>query len=94
MFQAFTQMIKDAPTLVLSPKRLQLLLNYVETDVVDGQKQATAFPLIKAIISRKLQDSKLVDLTNYLCELAITSQLAHIRAQCRQVLFLMFYFEY
>lgn len=51
-------MIKDAPQLVLSSQRLQLLLNYVEADVIDSQKQATAFPLIKAIVSRKLQDPK------------------------------------
>uniref|UniRef100_F1KPR6 Small subunit processome component 20 n=1 Tax=Ascaris suum TaxID=6253 RepID=F1KPR6_ASCSU len=86
LFKAFTQMIKDAPQLVLSSQRLQLLLNYVEADVIDSQKQATAFPLIKAIVSRKLQDPKIVEVMKYLCEVAITSELAHIRVQCRQVL--------
>uniref|UniRef100_A0A915BRI6 DRIM domain-containing protein n=1 Tax=Parascaris univalens TaxID=6257 RepID=A0A915BRI6_PARUN len=86
LFKAFTQMIKDAPQLVLSSQRLQLLLNYVEADVIDSQKQATAFPLIKAIVSRKLQDPKIVELMRYFCEVAITSELAHIRVQCRQVL--------
>lgn len=56
--QAITQLIKDAPSLVLTSKRLQLLMTYVETDIVDSQKQAVAFPLIKAIIIRKFQDPK------------------------------------
>lgn len=62
--KAITQIIKDAPSLVLTSKRLQLLMTYVETDIIDNQKQAVAFPLIKAIITRKLQDPKVSSLEN------------------------------
>uniref|UniRef100_A0A915PNY0 Uncharacterized protein n=1 Tax=Setaria digitata TaxID=48799 RepID=A0A915PNY0_9BILA len=88
VFKALTQLIKDAPTLVLTSKRLQLLLTYVETDIADSQKQAVAFPLIKAIIIRKLLDPKINEIIHYLSETAIVSEISHIREQCRQVIFL------
>ncbi|VDN33661.1 unnamed protein product [Gongylonema pulchrum] len=65
VFKAFTQIIKDAPNFLLTAKRLQLLLTYAETDVFDSQKQAVAFPLIKAIIIRKLQDPKVCPVDEY-----------------------------
>ncbi|MCP9260147.1 hypothetical protein DINM_003269 [Dirofilaria immitis] len=89
VFKAVTQIVKDAPCLVLTSKRLQLLLTYVETDIADSQKQAVAFPLIKAIIIRKLQDSKIIEIIQYLMETAIVSEVSHIREQCRQNLILL-----
>uniref|UniRef100_A0A0R3RU82 DRIM domain-containing protein n=1 Tax=Elaeophora elaphi TaxID=1147741 RepID=A0A0R3RU82_9BILA len=86
VFKAITQVIKDAPSLVLTSKRLQLLLTYVETDIVDNQKQAVAFPLIKAIITRKLQDPMIIGIIQYLSETAVISEVSHIREQCRQVI--------
>ncbi|VDM07256.1 unnamed protein product [Wuchereria bancrofti] len=86
VFKAITQVIKDAPSLVLTSKRLQLLLTYVETDIIDNQKQAVAFPLIKAVIIRKLQDPKIIEIIQYLAETAIISEVSHIREQCRQVI--------
>lgn len=44
--------------MTLTPKRVQILLTYVETDILDTHKQATAFSLIKAIIGKKIQDEK------------------------------------
>ncbi|KAL3993565.1 hypothetical protein ACH3XW_18080 [Acanthocheilonema viteae] len=86
VFKAITQIIKDAPSLVLTSKRLQLLLTYVETDIVDSQKQAVAFPLIKAIITRKFQDPKIIEIVHYLAETAIISEVLHVREQCRQII--------
>ncbi|EFO25702.1 hypothetical protein LOAG_02781 [Loa loa] len=86
VFKAITQIIKDAPSLALASKRLQLLLTYVETDIVDNQKQAVAFPLIKAIIIRKLQDPKIIEIIQCLAETAVVSEISHIREQCRQVI--------
>jgi uncharacterized protein YktA (UPF0223 family) len=37
---------------------MELLMNYVETDILDSHKQATAFNLVKAIIGRKVDDEK------------------------------------
>ncbi|CAG9531847.1 unnamed protein product [Cercopithifilaria johnstoni] len=86
VFKAITQVIKDAPSFVLTSKRLQLLLTYVETDIVDNQKQAVAFPLIKAIITRKLQDPKIIEIVQYIAETAVMSEISHIRELCRQVI--------
>lgn len=51
-------MIRGFPILVISPRRVEILLNYVETDVLDSHKQATSFSLIKAIIGRKIEHEK------------------------------------
>lgn len=53
-------MLRNFPILLLTPKRVQILLNYAEADILDSHKQATAFNLIKTIISRKIEDEKVV----------------------------------
>jgi hypothetical protein len=50
--------VRDAPLTMFNGNRLQLLLNYVETDILDTHKQATAFNLVKAIVGRRIEDEK------------------------------------
>uniref|UniRef100_A0A1I7YZH6 DRIM domain-containing protein n=1 Tax=Steinernema glaseri TaxID=37863 RepID=A0A1I7YZH6_9BILA len=85
LFKAFTRIIKDSPADVLSPKRIQILLNYVETDIADPNKQATAFSLLKAILAKKIVDDKLPVLIQHLAEVSVISHSPNIRAQCRQI---------
>uniref|UniRef100_A0AC34GGX9 Uncharacterized protein n=1 Tax=Panagrolaimus sp. ES5 TaxID=591445 RepID=A0AC34GGX9_9BILA len=54
LFKCFNQMIHIAQSSILTPKRLQILLNYCETDILDSQKQATAFALIKSILGKRI----------------------------------------
>jgi len=59
LFKCFTHLLRSSPIISsLNTDRLQLLLNYVETDILDQQKQTTAFNLIKAIINMKIDDEK------------------------------------
>ncbi|TMS35860.1 hypothetical protein L596_003161 [Steinernema carpocapsae] len=85
LFKAFTRIIKDCPVEILTSKRIQILLTYMETDITDPHKQATAFSLLKAIVSKKISDEKLPPLMQHLSELSVLSHTANIRAQCRQV---------
>ncbi|KAK0395895.1 hypothetical protein QR680_001477 [Steinernema hermaphroditum] len=86
LFKAFTRIMRDSPIELFSTKRIQILLNYIETDITDPNKQATAFSLLKAILSKKIVDDKLPDLMRHLSEVSIMSHAANVRAQCRQIL--------
>uniref|UniRef100_A0A914HMA1 Uncharacterized protein n=1 Tax=Globodera rostochiensis TaxID=31243 RepID=A0A914HMA1_GLORO len=88
LFKCFTQVIRNISPTLLNGDRLQLLFNYVETDILDVHKQTTAFNLVKAIIGRKIEDKSLTNIVTYLSELAITSPSANIRSQCRQTVLL------
>uniref|UniRef100_A0A1I8B7M8 DUF6700 domain-containing protein n=1 Tax=Meloidogyne hapla TaxID=6305 RepID=A0A1I8B7M8_MELHA len=88
LFKCFTHLLRTAPITSLYSDRLQLLLNYVETDILDQQKQTTAFNLVKAIINMKIDDEKITNIIEYLSEKAITSPSTNIRSQCRQVILL------
>lgn len=67
----------------MTKRRLQILLNHVEVDLLDPHKQSTAFTLAKAIVSRHMQNEKIGELVKYLAELSITSPIEQIRIQAR-----------
>lgn len=59
---------------------------YAEQDLHDHDRQATAFSLLKAIITRKLIIPEIHDTMSKVAELSITSELYHVRLQSRLVL--------
>jgi hypothetical protein len=75
---------------LLTKRRLQILLNHVESDLLDPHKQATAFILAKAIISRHVKSEKVDDLIKYLAELSITSPIEQTRIQARATIQIFF----
>ena len=77
----------------ISEDQLKLLLMYVEQDLYNFNRQATAFVLLKSIITRKLIVQELHDLMLKVAELSITSELAHVRLTSRQ-LFIHFLMDY
>ena len=79
-------MVHVAQASILTPKRLQILLNYCETDILDSHKQATAFALIKTILGKRIKDEKITQMMDYLAELSITSTLAIVRTNCREII--------
>jgi hypothetical protein len=83
LFKAVVSILRQAPDELLTKRRLQILLNHVETDLLDPHKQSTAFVLAKAIINRGLQSEKVDDLVKYLAELSVTSPIEQTRAQSR-----------
>ncbi|VDO77732.1 unnamed protein product [Haemonchus placei] len=84
--KAFTQLIIASNASFLTNKHISLLLSYVEIDILDSSRQATAFALIKAFVRKKVQHPQILDVMKKLRELSITSPFPHIRTQCREVL--------
>lgn len=52
-FNVLAVIIRHCPSFELTPQQIQLLLGFAEQDMSHTSKQATAFTLLKAILSRK-----------------------------------------
>lgn len=80
-----TVLVRDVKYYIVDTDQLKVLLLYVEQDLHDHDRQATAFNLLRAILSRKLITSELFDIMTKITELSITSELLHVRLQSRIV---------
>ncbi|XP_050316163.1 small subunit processome component 20 homolog [Anthonomus grandis grandis] len=92
-FKAMAVLVRDVQYYTVNTNQLKVLLMYVEQDMHDHDRQATAFNLLKAIISRKLIVPEIHDVMGKVAELSITSELNHVRTQARSV-FHQFIMEY
>lgn len=85
-FKAITILVKNVKSNKVSETQLQVLLGYAEEDIYDQSRQATAFGLLKAILSRKLVVPEMEELLKKVAKLSVTGSNAMIRIHCRQVL--------
>ncbi|XP_015598459.1 small subunit processome component 20 homolog [Cephus cinctus] len=92
-FKCMSVLVRDVKHFTISNDQLKALVLYAEQDLHDCDKQATAFTLIKAIISRKMVISEMNNVMEKVAMLSITSELDHVRQQSRSV-FYMFLMEY
>ncbi|CAI4226420.1 unnamed protein product [Auanema sp. JU1783] len=84
LFKSFTKIIFQGYESCFTRSHVELLLNYIETDIMDSHKQATAFSLIKAMISRKLKHSRIPVVMRRISELAIVAELPFISRHSRE----------
>lgn len=92
-FKAVAVLVRDVKYHTLSQEQLKALLLYAEQDLSDANKHATAFALLKAILSRKLVVPEIHDVMDKVATLSITSDLPHVRVQAR-VVFHQFLMDY
>lgn len=86
-FKCMSVLVRDVKHFTISSEQLKILLFYAEQDLHDGDKQATAFALLKAIIKRKLTAPEMDAVMKKVATLSITSELEHVRLQSRSVFY-------
>ncbi|XP_040003243.1 small subunit processome component 20 homolog isoform X2 [Xiphias gladius] len=84
-FKAITIVVKNVKSNKISETQLQVLLGYAEEDLYDQSRQATAFGLLKAILSRKLVVPEMEEVMKKIAKLSVNGSNAMIRIHCRQI---------
>ncbi|XP_069012709.1 small subunit processome component 20 homolog [Embiotoca jacksoni] len=84
-FKTITILVKNIKSNKISEIQLQVLLGYAEEDIYDQSRQATAFGLLKAILSRKLVVPEMEEVMKKVAKLSVTGSNGMIRIHCRQI---------
>lgn len=86
-FKCTSVILRNVKHFTISADQLKLLIIYAEQDLHDSERQATAFGLLRAIISRKMIVPEMYDVMHKVAILSVTSELDHVKLQSRQVFF-------
>nr|XP_034172664.1 small subunit processome component 20 homolog [Osmia lignaria] len=86
-FKCMSVLVRDVKHYTINEEQLKVLIMYAEQDMYDSDRHATAFGLLKAIISRKMVLPEIHNVMSKIATLSITSDLEHIRQQSRSVFY-------
>ncbi|XP_053097705.1 small subunit processome component 20 homolog [Pangasianodon hypophthalmus] len=84
-FKVITVLVKSVTKNCISDTQLQVLLGYAEEDIYDNSRQATAFGLLKAILSKKLVVPEMEEVMKKVAKLSINGSNEQVRVRCRQI---------
>ncbi|KAI5094075.1 small subunit processome component 20-like [Silurus meridionalis] len=84
-FKVITVLVKSVAKNCISDTQLQVLLGYAEEDIYDNSRQATAFGLLKAILSKKLVVPEMEEVMKKVAKLSINGSNEQVRVRCRQI---------
>ncbi|XP_060746083.1 small subunit processome component 20 homolog [Tachysurus vachellii] len=84
-FKVITVLVKSVTKKCISNTQLQVLLGYAEEDIYDTSRQATAFGLLKAILSKKLVVPEMEEVMKKVAKLSINGSNEQVRVRCRQI---------
>ncbi|KAG7320342.1 hypothetical protein KOW79_016195 [Hemibagrus wyckioides] len=84
-FKVITVLVKSVTRNCISNTQLQVLLGYAEEDIYDNSRQATAFGLLKAILSKKLVVPEMEEVMKKVAKLSINGSNEQVRVRCRQI---------
>lgn len=85
--------VRDCKNAALTEKQLTTLLDLVEPDLEDPERQMTLFALLRAILTRKLVVAKIYDLMDRVAEMVVVSQSTHVQEVARSA-YLQFLLDY
>jgi U3 small nucleolar RNA-associated protein 20 len=92
-FKLISTLIRDCDTFQINDEQLQVLVLYAERNLYDNNKQASAFNLLKSILSRKLHCDELNEVLAKVMKLSIQADSLNVRMQSRQTI-LTYMLEY
>ena len=92
-FKTLAVIIRDCSSSQVKEKDSTFLLELLTPDLEEASRQANAFALLRAIVSRKFIIPEIYDLMDRISEIMVTGQSAQVQELCRSML-LQFLLEY
>jgi U3 small nucleolar RNA-associated protein 20 len=85
--------LRDNPTAQLREGDLKLVLEIMEPDLEEPDRQAAVFALLRSIIQRKLVVPEIYDMLDKVANIVVTNQSSEVQETCRGIL-LQFLLDY
>ncbi|KAI8602190.1 armadillo-type protein, partial [Dissophora ornata] len=92
-FKMLAVAIRECKKVVIKEEQLTMLLNMIQPDLEEPERQTTTFSLIRAIVSRQFVVPEMYDIMMNISEIMVTSQSQQAREECRRAL-LQFLLDY
>ncbi|KAG0221648.1 armadillo-type protein [Mortierella sp. GBAus27b] len=92
-FKMLAVSIRESKKVAIKEEQLTTLLNMIQPDLEEPERQSTTFSLIRSIVSKKLVVPEMYDLMMNIAEIMVTSQSQQAREESRRAL-LQFLLDY